>query len=159
MLSHKYTGVCTACVPVTRFFVRTNHHRRTLSTCISTTVLRRFRLTPQYLCRLYFASRCPFDAHRLRPLRHISSRIPLQIAQCCKRTSMPAPRAASRIHWTSWFKSYFYNNSSLERKSLQQIVFLDIKSISFRDALRDILQGVNSVSLVEEKPSVSLQHC
>ncbi len=48
------------------------------------------------------------------------------------------------------------DDNSLDKKTKEPIFHVDVKSEELRDILRDVLKDVYGVSLIEDKPSVSL---
>ena len=57
---------------------------------------------------------------------------------------------------------YFYtflsytNNNSLDKETKEPTFYVDIKSEELRDILKEVLKDVYGVSLIEDKPSISL---
>jgi len=51
---------------------------------------------------------------------------------------------------------FYTNNNSLDKKTKEPTFYIDIKSEELRDILREVLKDVYSVSLIEDKPSISL---
>jgi len=52
---------------------------------------------------------------------------------------------------------YSYTNSnSLDKETKEPIFYINIKLEELRDILREVLKDIYSISLIEDKPSISL---